>query len=198
MSKKSISVIIITIIILAIGAGVWRWEKVRKNEDIKRVEEQKVAEQKKQEEQNQKNENVTKEEAIDLGDWKLYRNYEYGFEVKYLEDLEFIIESSNPNKPKLKDSFIFRKDRHLYFAIFTNGGFGYGAQEPKKITKEKFKEKESIMSWYSDEFPNFIHITEELPINWNSENTIEIRTENADEKTLNIFKKMYDSFQFIK
>jgi len=192
MSKKSISIAIIAIIILAIGVGVWRWEKTRKNEEVKRAEEQKVAEQKKQEEQNKKNENVTKEEAIDLGDWKLYRNYEYGFEVKYPNEWKLRI-ADDIGYDEFK-SYFFEKDKYTYFAIFPTGAFGQGIQEPK-ITYEKFKGRDAKMFWYDSPYPNFIYVIKDYSQKWNENNRIELR---GSGENIKILEEMYNDFQFIK
>jgi type II secretory pathway pseudopilin PulG len=199
MNKKLIIAVIILIIILVASVGFWKWKSVRNAEVLRENQakqeqqiqsQQQAAEEKTNQDNNQQN--------IDMSDWKTFRSEEYGFEVRYPKDWELIVKSSDPNKPKKEDSFVFQKERHVYFAVYTNGGFGYGVLKPEKNTREEFMGREAEMSWYGNLFPNFIHIISGTPDGWsNEENMIELRAENADKEVLDIMYDIYKSFQFI-
>ena len=132
-----------------------------------------------------------------MGDWKLYRNYEYGFELKYPKDWEMIIRNTDPYN-KGNDLLFFQQDKRNWFAVFPKGGFGHGMQDPKKITQDDFNGKKAKMLWYDYSFPLYTYVIENFPKNWNSENLIEIKISDNNENTVNNLKNIYDSFKFIE
>jgi len=80
MNKKIAIGAIILIIILAIGAGVWKWGKNGKH-DEKNISEQQI------------NKNSQNNNEVDTSDWKTYRNEEVGFKMKYPKNLIFIFQN---------------------------------------------------------------------------------------------------------
>lgn len=192
LSKSKIATALTLIILLAMAGGflVSRYQLGKKeNGDNKKVVE---------EESKKIETSVLREDVVDTSKWKTYKNEEFGFEMKYPEDWEIEIKSSNPNNLEKKDSFIFKKEKRVYFAIFTNGGFGYGVEKPQKISNENFHGKKAEMSWHGDDFPRFIHISDGLPKNWSDDNIIEMRNEGTDILNKDIFKYMYKTFNFIE
>jgi hypothetical protein len=181
MSKKSIAIAIIAIIILIVGAGVWKWQENKKVEEVKKQEIAKQNEVKKEEEK-QKTE-------VDMNDWKIYRNEEFGFEVKYPREWNF----RNDNKLGNDKYFFEKREYEVYFGIFPNGGFGHGIPEPK-ITYEKFRGRDAKIFWFNKSYPGYIHIEKNWPKNWNDENGIEIVGLEEDTEVL---QKIYNSFKFI-
>jgi hypothetical protein len=134
MNKKSITITIIAITILAIGAGVWRWEENKKVEEVKKQEVAKQGEVKKEEEKKQ--EEVSE---INTSDGEFYQNEEYKFKNISLPSISFnykaIANSISEKIIKSSDSC-----RIGYSSI----GFGCGPSYKYYLfeTKEEFKKIE--------------------------------------------------------
>ena len=190
MIKKSIIIFVSLIIVLIAGIGFWKWQEIKKVEETKRIEDLEMREE--DETKKQEDLNIIKDETIDLGDWKMYKNYEYGFEVKYPKDWEVEI-FDNTGYDKFK-SYYFKKSKYIYLAVFPTGAFGHGIQD-SKITYEKFKGKDAKMFWYDKPNPNFIFILNDNPKNWNENNRIELRGSKENDK---ILQDMYNDFKFIE
>ncbi|GEM_PF-6027261 len=137
------------------------------------------------------------EEIVDLGDgWEIYRNYKFGFEVTHPVDWKLEIEDSDPNKASLNDSFYFKKEQRVYFAVLVNGGFGQGIQTPR-VTNQLFKERDSKMFWYEkDVIPSIVYLNDYEDLNeWGEENRIEM---SGISKNSEILEKIYKEFKFIQ
>ncbi len=74
MNKRKISVAIGIVVTLALLAGGWVWYEKR----------QKAVQVPKWETRGQQK--ISTEDTVDAGDWKVYRNKEFGFEIKAPED----------------------------------------------------------------------------------------------------------------
>lgn len=138
------------------------------------------------------------QETIILNDeWNIYRNYEFGFEVKYPSDWFMTIKSSDSNNQNLRDSFFFENGYRVHFSILPKGGFGYGIKEPR-ITYENFKGKESKMFWYDDnDYPTYIYLLNDFPEKWADNNHLELLNGKGSEEYNEILKEMYASFKFL-
>lgn len=132
MNKKTLIIGLIIIICFAIGGGAWQWEGLRKAGEIKKNEEQgniKVKYERKHE-QNQEN----RETEIDTSNWNLYKDEEYGFEVKYpsewnISEKKFSKGESQslpvPFKYIAKKYETGQSDRLDYYSVIINAPFGY-------------------------------------------------------------------------
>lgn len=83
--KKQQLYILIGIGIILIGGVVLVWQK-RANQELPQKQSQK------QEQNEQQNK---EQQAVDIGDWKIYQDKKYGFEVKYPKDWEIKEEGAN-------------------------------------------------------------------------------------------------------
>ena len=81
MNKKTIIISIVAIIIIAAGAGVWQWEKVKKNKEIKNAENKQQA-QDEQNNLNQPSQQISNDHLV----W--YEIPELGIEFKVSESNE--------------------------------------------------------------------------------------------------------------
>jgi len=107
MNKKTITISIITLVIAVIVGGFW-YTKNQKNtikpiDVVKDVQEEIIKDGIIKEvgiQEGQKNENIEElnVEDIDTSNWKIYRNEEFGFEVKYPDGWEITPGSESENE----------------------------------------------------------------------------------------------------
>ncbi|EKE16008.1 MAG: hypothetical protein ACD_11C00055G0002 [uncultured bacterium] len=80
MNKRNVITLIVSLFLLAMAGGFWKWEN---NQKVEIDQQQKQVEN--QEQVQQQEEKV----VVDISDWKIYRDEKYGFEIKHPRDWEF-------------------------------------------------------------------------------------------------------------
>lgn len=115
MYKKAIIFVIFTIIILAIGLGVWKWNEIKKQQLINNQNNQQENQENKNTDENKKSSGA----EIDTTDWKTYKDEKYRFEIKYPK--EWVVRSHKDKGYEFEDGGINISWRDNRITLFPAG-----------------------------------------------------------------------------
>lgn len=88
MSKKTLILAVILVLAITFGGAVWVAKEKSKKMALEKQNKERTAQMQNKQDEPKQLDNFGQNSDIDTSNWKMYRNEEYGFEVRYPEDAE--------------------------------------------------------------------------------------------------------------